>query len=152
MRRYDILVGLITPSGEWRFQRPADYPEYDDEGSLDTMQRYEAEIADPGDDMEDPFREELDRDAAGQLLLAAARAAVCMPRLCGMRISFDTVAGLGGLDVDYWAKRRGSVSLVELCVESDPAYQPEEDALRLWREAASMNAGGELKVVIKDSG
>lgn len=88
-RRYSISAGLLTPSGELRFKRPADYPDYSDEGSLDSMQRYEAEMAAPGDDMEDPFREELDRDAAGPLLLAAARATVCMPNLSSMSIMFD---------------------------------------------------------------
>lgn len=150
MRRYSISAGLLTPSGEWRFKRPADYPDHSDEGSLDSMQRYEAEMAAPGDDIEDPFREELDRDAAGPLrvLLAAARATVCMPNLSNMSIMFDTGAGQESFEVDYWAKKREGEWSVELCVKSDPAYYPEEDALRNWKEAAKLNAGVELKMVI----
>lgn len=154
MRQYSIGLGPIAPSGEWRFQRPADATdnEYDEEGSIDSMQAYEASIATPGDDKEDPFREELDRDAASQLLLAAARAATCMPRLFSM--SFTLLPPVGGntLSVFYYTKTTsGGAAVVELCFESDSGYHPDEEFLRLWREAARVNVGMELEVVIEDT-
>lgn len=153
MREYSIGLGPIAPSGEWRFQHPTDASddEYDDEGSIDSMQAYEASIAAPGDDREDPFHEELDQDAAAQLLLAAARAATCMPRLFSM--SFTLLRPVGGntLSVFYTKRTDGGGALVELCVESDSVYRPDEEVLRLWREAARVNLGMELEVVLKDT-
>ncbi|KAI7782384.1 hypothetical protein LA080_013530 [Diaporthe eres] len=126
MGRYSIGLGPIAPSGEWRFQRPTDASDDedddDDEGSIDSMQAYEASIAAPGDDREDPFREELDGDAAGQLLLAAARAATCMPNLFG--ISFTLSPAVRGdklsvfyTDGDQWrCGCGGAVCRVSSCV------------------------------------
>lgn len=155
MGRYSIGLGPIAPSGEWRFQRPTDASDDDDddddEGSIDSIQAYEASIAAPGDDREDPFREALDGDAAGQLLLAAARAATCMPKLFSMTLTMSPDMGGGKLFVFYTAKRSGSARAVELCVESHPVYNPEEEVLRLWREAARVNVGVELEVMIQDS-
>lgn len=153
MRQYSIGLGPIAPSGEWRFQRPTDASdnEYDDEGSIDSMQAYEASIAAPGDDREDPFREELDRDAAGQLLLAAARAATCMPRLFSMSFTLLRAVGGNALSVFYTKRTSGGAAVLELCFESDSVYHPDEEALRLWREAARVNVGMELEVVIEDA-
>lgn len=154
MRQYSIAPGPIAPSGEWRFQRPTDASdnEDDDEGSIDSMQAYEASIAAPGDDREDPFREELDGDAASQLLLATARAATCMPKLFSM--SFTLLRPVGGntLSVFYYTKRTsGGAAVMELCFESDSGYHPDEEFLRLWRDAARVNLGMELEVVIEDT-
>lgn len=155
MGRYSIGLGPIAPSGEWRFQRPTDASDNEDddedEGSIDSMQIYEASIAAPGDDREDPFREELDGDAAGQLLLAAARAATCMPKLFSMSFTLSPAERGGKLSVFYTDRTSGGAGVVELCVESHPVYHPDEEVLRLWREAARVNVGAELEVVIEDS-
>ncbi|KAK7738293.1 hypothetical protein SLS63_002628 [Diaporthe eres] len=155
MGRYSIGLGPIAPSGEWRFQRSTDASDNedddDDEGSIDSMQAYEASIAAPGDDREDPFREELDGDAAGQLLLAAARAATCMPNLFSMSFTLSPAVRGDKLSVFYTDSTSGGAGVVELCVESHPVYHPDEEVLRLWREAARVNVGVELEVVIEDS-
>lgn len=155
MGRYSVGLGPIAPSGEWRFQRPTDASDNedddDDEGSIDSMQAYEASIAAPGDDREDPFREELDRDAAGQLLLGAARAATCMPKLFSMSLTLSPAVRGGKLSVFYTDRTSGGAGVVELCVDSHPVYHPDEEVMRLWRETARVNVGVELEVVIEDS-
>lgn len=152
MVKYSITPGPIDPSGEWRYVRPTDDSETDDdEGSMDSMQAYEASIAPPGDDWEDPFREELDGDAAGQLLLSASRAATCMPKLFSMSLTMNPPARGDELSVFYTARKRGGVGVAELFVEAHPVYHPDEEVLRLWSEAARANVGAELEVVIKDS-
>lgn len=148
MRKYSITPGPIDPSGEWRYRRAPDYSDTDDdEGSMDSMLAYEASIAAPGDDWEDPFREELDGDAVGQLLLAAARAAACMPKLFSMSFTMNPPARGDELDFFYTARRKAGVGVPKLCIGSHPVYHPDEEVLNLWREAARVNVGAELEVV-----
>lgn len=152
MVKYSITPGPIDPSGEWRYRRPTNASDSDDdEGSMDSQQAYEASIAPPGDDWEDPFREELDGDAAGQLMLAAARAATCMPKLFSMSLTMNPPSRGYELSLFYTARKRGGVGVAELCVDAHPVYHPDEEVLRLWKEAARVNVGAELKVGIKDS-
>lgn len=154
IRRHNITPGPMAPSGKWRYQRPADYEDDDgDEGSLDSQRAEEASLAAPGDDREDPFREELDADAVRQLLLAGARAAASMPRLIFMSLTLNPPVGGRILSVDYTGRKsRGAAGVApELRVESHPVYHPGEEVLQLWMEVARVNAGGELEVAIKDS-
>ncbi|KAJ9134303.1 hypothetical protein NKR23_g10237 [Pleurostoma richardsiae] len=169
MRRYTIDPGAIAPSGKWRFRRRLDDYASDSDGGADSyFSAHRAAVTAPGDEKEDPFREELDPDAVGHLLLAAARAAGRMPALRSMFFALDSALGNGSgrLEVSYTANRDkppagndgGGVAVVgagtaKLHVESHPEFYPDEEVMQAWREAAREHVGAEseLGVTIKDS-
>jgi hypothetical protein len=154
MRRYRISPGMIAPSGEWRFRRPQDASDsdWDDDSVASYFPEDYIGVA-PGDEKEDPFRQELDPDAARALLLAAARAARRMPALREMRLMLDAPPGrgTGELEVEYKAMPstpRDDSGRAELVVESHPANHPDEEVLQAWREAAREHTGAESGLVV----
>ncbi|ROV98689.1 hypothetical protein VMCG_06778 [Cytospora schulzeri] len=161
MRRYIIDPGVIAPSGAWRFRRPLDEPVYSDDGADSYVSDFHANVFGPGDQVEDPFREEVDPDAVNPLLLAAARAAGRMPALLSLDFGLDA----GRLDVWYKVNRGGPSAggssndsgvvsgAVEVLVESHSRFYPDESVMRAWRNGAREHVGAEsgLEVTVNDS-
>lgn len=159
MERYSIAPGAIAPSGQWRFLRRSDASDL--EYSDDDADSYVSDnIPLPGDGKEDPFREQLDPDAVGPLLLAAARAAGRMPTLYFMFFVLNPPVG-EPLDVTYQVIRGGrlargggaGVGPAKLYIETHPIFHPEEEVMQAWRAAAREHTGEEsgFEVTIKDS-
>lgn len=147
MRRHSVYPGAIAPSGEWRWQRAPDY-ESDETESLDSQGADEAERAPPGDDIQDWWREMLDPDVTRQLLLASARAAASMPRLLWMDCGMNPPGRGPSLHVSYKSNNFDGAAgeAPNLCIETSPVYQLDEEVMQLWREAARVNGVGELEV------
>jgi hypothetical protein len=162
MRHYGIYPGPIAPSGKWLFELDPDGSGFgSDNGSFISV---ESTVV-PGDEREDPFRDKLDVDAAHAMILAMARAARRMPALRTMEfrlypplsrdkglleVVYTTEAGTarGGTPV---APPGGGSATAELLVESWPVYQPDEEVMQTWREAAQEHSGvmSGLAVVVR---
>ena len=144
MRSYFINPGAIAPSGQWRFLR-SDSNDSDDE--QDILSNDTEPFAAPGDETEEHFRDNPDPDAVHALLLATARGVRRMPVLWDMRFVLEQI-GEGQLEVEYSAE----AGEAKLAVYSHPLFHPDEEAVRLCREAAEEYAGAKsgLAVVVSD--
>ncbi|KAK3897420.1 hypothetical protein C8A05DRAFT_39034 [Staphylotrichum tortipilum] len=155
MRRYVIIQGAILPSGQWRWQPPDSDDDDDDELDWGSSVM-DARLVVPCDETEHAFRKKVDPDAANSLLLAAVRAACRMPTLSTMSYSLDRPAAAGWLEVDYsvggGTARSGGGGMAELDVDAHPLFQPDEEVVWIWREAAEEHTGSQsgLVVVVKD--
>ena len=157
MRRYHVNTGPIAPSGQWLFHRSDSDSDSDDASNVDSFGPEES-VA-PGDEKEDPFRSKLDRDAANALLLAAARAVRRMPALLDMSFYLDPPVSSERLEVEYMVeggtvRRGGRGTTAQLVVETRPVFHPDEEVLRIWREAAEeyVDAESGLVVEVRDHG
>ena len=146
MRDYSIYHSVIAPSGQWRFQRS---DSASDDGWSVASSETGPGVA-PGDEKEDPFRSKLDPDAAHALLLAAARAVRRMPALRMMRFVLNRPPGADELEVEYRVDGSGGGGTAELVFEGHPVFHPDEEVVRIWREAAEEHAGTGLAVVVRD--
>ena len=146
MRSYFINPGAITPSGQWRFLRSDSNDSNDSDDEQDMLSNDTDPFAAPGDEMEEHFRNNPDPKAVHALLLATARAVRRMPVLRDMRFELEQI-GEGQVEVEYSAKK------AKLIVDSHPLFHPDEEVVRLFREAAEEHAGAksELEVVVSDS-
>ena len=144
MRSYFINPGAIAPSGQWRFLR-SDSNDSDDE--QDILSNDTEPFAAPGDETEEHFRDNPDPDAVHALLLATARGVRRMPVLWDMRFVLEQI-GEGQLEVEYSAE----AGEAKLAVYSHPLFHPDEEVVRLCREAAEEYAGAKsgLAVVVSD--
>ena len=144
MRSYFINPGAIAPSGQWRFLR-SDSNDSDDE--QDIFSNDTDPFAAPGDETVEHLRDNPDPDAVHALLLAIAQAVRRMPVLRDMDFSLERI-GDGQLEVEYSAK----VGEAKLGVYSHPLFHPDEEVVRLCREAAEEYAGAKsgLAVVVSD--
>lgn len=164
MQQYIITPGAIAPSGKWFFVERSDASEY--ESDDDDIHSWTSDMQPgPGDEKEDSFREQLDPDAARPWLLAAARAAGQMPALLNMSFSLNPPGFGNSLDITYRVIRntgrlahggsgggRAGTGPAKLTVQTHPVFDPDEEIMQAWREAAREHTGEEsgLVVTIKD--
>ncbi|KAK3905620.1 hypothetical protein C8A05DRAFT_12579 [Staphylotrichum tortipilum] len=159
MRDYSISPGSIAPPGQWRFRRSDSESDHESDGVSIESDPGRA----PGDETDDPFRSELDPEAAHVLLLALARAVRSMPALWRMTFVLGPAVSCGNHIKLLYMVKGGSAAragdgcgggggTTELSIKSGSMFRPDEEVLRIWREATVENARAKsgLVVVLRD--
>ncbi|KAK3898293.1 hypothetical protein C8A05DRAFT_38121 [Staphylotrichum tortipilum] len=139
---------------QWRFQ-PSDLKsDYELDGDSTVTDPGRA----PGDETDDPFRAEIDPDAAHALLLALTRAVRCMPALWRMTFALEPPISCGNhIELMYMVE--GGILLgddsgggtAELSIECRSMFRPDDKVLQIWREAVQENTRAGLVVVLRDT-
>ena len=165
MQQYSISPGAIAPSGRWLYVRRSDASEYesDDDDDSDALSWTSDMQPGPGNEKEDSFREQLDPDAAGPWLVAAARAASRMPEPRSISFKLNPPGFGFQLNVQYSVTQNTAHSthgysagtgliLAKLTIETHPILNPDERVMQAWREAARKLKGNKshLVLAIKD--
>jgi hypothetical protein len=126
----------ITPSGQWLFERDPNeeevYFEWDD---------YMEEDPAPQDERVIPFRKKASPELMNAFYVAAGKAAGKMPVLRQMWLAAST-----GTRLSHSFQYTATATSSSVCWRSMPLFEPSEDVLDVWKEAARKNLGVDLEI------
>jgi hypothetical protein len=132
----------ITPSGQWLFERDSNEEEEEIEWGEDpALYMDEDELPAPQDQRVNPFRKKASPELMDTFYVAAGKAAGKMPVLRQMWLAAST-----GTRLSHSFQYTTTATSASVCWRSTPLFEPGEEVLDVWKEAARKNLEVDLEI------
>ncbi|KAE9362878.1 hypothetical protein N431DRAFT_565013 [Stipitochalara longipes BDJ] len=132
----------ITPSGQWLFERdPDEELEEFEWGEDPRLYMEEDELPAPQDERGNHFRKIASPELMNAFYVAAGKAAGKMPVLRQMWLDATT-----GTKIGHSFQYTATATSASVCWRSTPLFEPSEEVLNVWKEAARKKLEVDLEI------